>query len=107
MPTYEYYCTECSHPWSDFCSYEERDEPKDCEECGSSTGKREWRSFPGVMRASHAAHRRTGINEDLKEATQLEIDSYDMPVEKRVGINREITRLKQTKDARSKPAKKE
>jgi putative FmdB family regulatory protein len=105
MPNYDYSCPECKEAFVLFSSYGDRDQNRPCPGCGGEYLTRFYGKFPGVNRASHPDGRKTEANQDLKEATKLEIESYDLPREKRGPINDAINNLKSTKSARVKRKK--
>jgi hypothetical protein len=52
MPNYNYRCDECCEIETVFCSYEERDEPKQCSTCDQMMDRTWEDSAPVVMRAA-------------------------------------------------------
>lgn len=47
MPMYEYRCKRCNHKFERLVSYENRETPGDCPECGCARSKRLMSSFAG------------------------------------------------------------
>ncbi len=103
MPTYSYRCVMCKHVQDNQSSIKDRDLPVACEMCGGKA-HRNW-SGEGVlpmamlngMADGHVPDRRAGEFANEKEATRLQIESYEMPVEKRSKINKEIKNLRKVK----------
>lgn len=97
---YIYECPTCDDGrFEVLVRYPERDSQV-CERCGSALVRR---PSGAVMNTRNSrtfvdGHRREDEYYKLKEAGQLEAESYNLPPEKRTEFNREIRKLKKAKD---------
>lgn len=97
MPNYNYECKSCEIVWEEFSSYEDREGPKHCSMCNELTGKKVWVRMPGITRASYIDSNKTARArelEPLKQAAKLEAESFNVPIEQRGEIKKEIKKLK-------------
>ena len=95
VPTYEFRCDSCNTIIEEFFKMADRPNTITCD-CGESA--RFIISAPALMqKAAFLDGQRKNEFRDEKEAADLLIDSMDLPVEKRGGIQKEISALRRIK----------
>lgn len=101
MPLYNYKCPFCGLIHEEFRSMSERNEPGELCACGESLTIRTHEKELPAINTSESATALDGSRkkefQDLREANKLTIDSFNMPPEKRDGINKEIQKLEKAK----------
>jgi hypothetical protein len=89
-------CAQCGLSSALVVEREEKDDSWECPDCGGEM-KRAFLTPPAIMQRSFPdGTKRTGF-QDLKEALRLESEAYDMPVNRRAEIGREIKKLRAVK----------
>lgn len=90
----DYWCNCCDRRFNKIVDFDSRKDPQPCPKC--DTLGENVIAAPRPLRASyHDGVRRPGFK-DAAEASELEAASFDVPVEQRTEINREIDRLRST-----------
>lgn len=81
MPVYEYRCLSCDYEFDLNVKYDDRDNNQECAMCGKAESRREYRTFPGLTKASYIDNsdtkRRRDLT-DLKTAANLEVEAASM-----------------------------
>lgn len=101
-------CKACYFNWPELIKKEHRGHDFDCIKCGEIGTVQERLTAPNLIGAGTRDGVPTGAFIDgqrakteewkkMKEATKLEIESYEMPYKKRKQINKEINKLKEIK----------
>ena len=107
MPLYitiDIRCSACEHTWDEMVERGQEEAEHKCSECGGSASR--ILSTPAVMReAYHMGYKRGDKYELNKQIARMKVEKANLPHDKRVDIDREISTLK--KVARTKRDKTE
>lgn len=88
----DFRCTQCEHAWDQVVLRTEKENPIPCEKCGLMAMPTF--GMPKPLRKSyHDGVKRRGFKE-LAEAATLESRMFELPVEKRADLQKEIDGIK-------------
>jgi NAD-dependent SIR2 family protein deacetylase len=94
----DYRCSKCSFVWDTITISEAQDELQVCPKCDTLAGERTIATPRNLMQkaAYHMGKRRAGFKE-MEEAATLKETMYDLPVNERKELAKEINNLEKVK----------